>query len=158
MGATTRYDFAAYIRNQGRGDYPKIAELIRKGDISCLCQDARDLLADYLEGKKLPRGGKTKDQATLSQHLCDEMWNLETYGRTSDEIAEYFRKNATSENYKSILETLKSDKKITTKARAYLAKKEGMSIKNIEAVTNNYSKKNSCNSSAPQPYQSDQGE
>ena len=149
MGATTRYDYAAYIKNQNIGNYPKIAELIRKGDISCLCQDARDLLADYLEGNKRSKGRPPKDQQELSEYLYEELESLKKYGRTRDKVVEYFITNATAENFKTILENLENDKMPITKARNELAKKEGISYKNIERLVRDFLKEGKLSENNP---------
>lgn len=135
MPAKVTFDYAEYFRIQKRGNYPEIAKLIRQGDISDLCQDSRNLLANYLER----RPGKPKgNDFFLAEHLYGELKCLQKYGRTHDKLLDYYKKNATQENYRTVFEPLKADKMDRESALERLAEKEKMTVKTVREKVEAY--------------------
>ena len=78
MGATVRWDYADDIKNHR---FEKLAALLRKGEVAALDQNTLNLLADYLENPKRPRGAPRKDNYELAEYLYDEFCSLRRYGK-----------------------------------------------------------------------------
>lgn len=84
MGACIQYDYADDIKNHR---FEKVADLLRKGELSALDQTSLNLLADYLEGElRLPRGRKPHyDKFELAEYIYENVANLMRHGMTRGE-------------------------------------------------------------------------
>lgn len=133
MGATVRWDYADDIKNHR---FSRIADLLRDGKINELNREEQSLLADFLEGRlKLSKGRRSHyDKLVLAEYLHNELKSLRTYGMTTDELAEFFQTNATVENHKILLESIKTKRLNRKQALERLAKRECMGLKNVERL------------------------
>lgn len=131
MGAVVKHDYAEDIRKR---HFKEIADLVRKGDISALDEAARNLLADYLEGKLKPRtrGRPRLDNPMIAEGLYEEFRNIKRTGMTKLELSEYVLKDETGEGAKKLFSPNARDKKTRHDAIAYLADTEGMGFDNVE--------------------------
>jgi len=130
MGATFNQELAEDIKNLA---FRRVAELIRKGDISALDQESRELLADYLEGKwKRGKGAPRKNSSLEAENLYDECEHLMNYGMLHSEFLTYWNENATAENFGQIL----TPRKVMTRTKAIgvLADKLGMGVENVKRL------------------------
>jgi hypothetical protein len=138
MGATIHYDYAEDIRNF---DFRQVAALIRKGDISALDQESRELLAGYLDGTRKRRKGRPRnDEFNLSQYLHNEYTCLRNFGKTSSEMSQYVQKHATADNLEQLNKECRKLGMKREEAIDVLAKKEGLNFKNVERLVDAWAK------------------
>lgn len=79
------YDYAEDILHN---NFAAVASLIRKGDISALDNEARNLLADFLEGKTKVGPKPDRFRYEFAERVYMEYESLKKHGRTLTEQAE----------------------------------------------------------------------
>lgn len=130
MSLIVQDDYANQIWNR---EFGKVIKLLREGKISVLNQEAQIQLAYYLENSKGTDGKHKRDFSEFSEHLYTECKSLEKYGMTTADLGKYFSEHATKDNYKEILHALGCKGMTNTAALEYLAGKECLSSKSIQA-------------------------
>jgi len=137
MGAVVKHDYAEDIRNHRFG---MIAKLVRKGNISSLDQTALNLLADYLVGNlKRPKGRPQEDDLGRGACLHAEYMNLKQYGMTTAELSKFLQENATNDNLKTLMKSLKAKRMKRFDAIFLLADMYGVSDKTVARLINAWS-------------------